>query len=225
MGVLYPFFSHPEFDKMQIPPGTRNDNISDFVRLVWRLSEFAFLCGNSGCRTFYFIIFKEVIIMYDNIGGKIKALAIVTFAIEAFVAIITGLVLVADDNHIGWLVIFAGAGIAWIGSWLTYGFGELIEKTCNIEKVLSSKTPTNPNHQKETRVVTNNSFASTDSQLPNLSVNETSSTNIHQIQNNSRSVNESEIQWRLRILDIQHASGEITNREYQNQRKQLINSK
>lgn len=75
--------------------------------------------------------------MYDNIGGKIKVLAKVIFIIEAIAAAITGIALMATDEYllpIGFLVMIAGPIVAWISSWLLYGFGELIEKTCQIER-------------------------------------------------------------------------------------------
>ena len=46
-----------EFDKMQIPLDTQKMfSFSCHIKLVWRLSEFAFLCGYFGSRTFCFII-------------------------------------------------------------------------------------------------------------------------------------------------------------------------
>ena len=44
-----------EFDKMQIPLTADCGVLHSFyVKLVWRLSEFAFLCGGFGRRTFWF---------------------------------------------------------------------------------------------------------------------------------------------------------------------------
>ena len=44
-----------EFDKMQIPYPHRylSAFALRYIGLVWRLSEFAFLCDSFGCRTFY----------------------------------------------------------------------------------------------------------------------------------------------------------------------------
>lgn len=75
--------------------------------------------------------------MYDNIGGKIKGLAKATFAIGAIAAAITGIALMTSDGDlafIGLLVLFTGPIAAWISSWLIYGFGELIDKVCDIER-------------------------------------------------------------------------------------------
>jgi hypothetical protein len=72
--------------------------------------------------------------MFSNIGNKIKTFAIFLFVIEAIGAIFTGIALIAElyDEWIGVLVMFAGPVVAWISSWLLYGFGELIDKTCEI---------------------------------------------------------------------------------------------
>ena len=75
--------------------------------------------------------------MYDNIGGKIKGLATAIFIIEAIVGIIYGIALMATDEDlilIGLLVLVGGPIVAWVSSWLIYGFGELIDKTCDIER-------------------------------------------------------------------------------------------
>ncbi len=73
--------------------------------------------------------------MYDNIGGKIKGLAKVGFIVEAIAAVITGIALMALDGDmilIGLLVMLLGPIVAWVSSWLLYGFGELIDNVCRI---------------------------------------------------------------------------------------------
>ena len=75
--------------------------------------------------------------MYDNIGGKIKGLAIAIFIIETIAALITGIALIASDEDmipIGFLAIVVVPLVAWVSSWLLYGFGELIDKACDIER-------------------------------------------------------------------------------------------
>ena len=87
-------------------------------------------------RTFLLFL-EEVITMYDNIGGKIKGLAKATFIVEAIAAVITGIALMASDDDmipIGLLVMVVGPIVAWVSSWLLYGFGELVDKTCDIER-------------------------------------------------------------------------------------------
>ena len=75
--------------------------------------------------------------MYDNIGGKIKGLAKATFIVEAIATVITGIALMASDEDmipVGLLVMVVGPIVAWVSSWLLYGFGELIDKTCDIAR-------------------------------------------------------------------------------------------
>lgn len=75
--------------------------------------------------------------MYDNIGGKLKGLATTICVIEVIAAVISGIALMASNEHlavVGLLVMIIGSLFAWISSWLLYGFGELIEKTCEIAK-------------------------------------------------------------------------------------------
>ena len=73
--------------------------------------------------------------MYDNIGEKIKGLAKVMFIVEAIAVVITGIALMASDGDmilIGLLVMVVGLIVAWVLSWLLYGFGELIDNVCTI---------------------------------------------------------------------------------------------
>jgi len=70
--------------------------------------------------------------LYENIGDKIKSWAKWIFVVEAIGAIITGLIfLFAYEDRIlyGLLTLICGPIGAWIGSWILYAFGELVEKT------------------------------------------------------------------------------------------------
>lgn len=84
--------------------------------------------------------------MYDNIGGKIKLLAIWIFIIEAIAAVIFGIDLVAnDDGLFGFLTIILGPIVAWVSSWLLYGFGQLVHNSDIIAEDFSRK---NEKHEK-----------------------------------------------------------------------------
>lgn len=75
--------------------------------------------------------------MYNNIGDKIKGGAIVIALIEAVIAFVSGIMIVAElSAAIGIIVMIVGIFIAYISSWLLYGFGELIQKTCNISNAV-----------------------------------------------------------------------------------------
>ena len=78
--------------------------------------------------------------MFDNIGSKIKSLAKITCWIGIIFSVITSIILISKGNNIAFLG-YAFSGIAflligplcsWVGSFLLYGFGELIEKTTEI---------------------------------------------------------------------------------------------
>jgi hypothetical protein len=69
--------------------------------------------------------------LYENIGVKIKNWAKWIFIIEAIGAIITGFVLLIDWGfEDGWwalFIIFFGPIVAWVGSWILYAFGQLVD--------------------------------------------------------------------------------------------------
>ncbi len=70
--------------------------------------------------------------MYSNIGGKIKGLAIAAMVLGAIGFIISGLALIQTDLLAGILIIISGILGSWLASLVLYGFGELIEKVCDI---------------------------------------------------------------------------------------------
>ena len=80
--------------------------------------------------------------MFNDIGGKIKSLAVFCAFLGIAASIITGLILIFTSKsynptaNTGLIIIVAGSLGSWIGSFSMYGFGELIEKTCENNKVL-----------------------------------------------------------------------------------------
>ncbi len=72
--------------------------------------------------------------MYDRIGSKIKVLAKVIFWVEAVVAVIAALVMIESTEGVSLLLGMVGVLVAWVSSWFLYGFGEIIDKLCEIEK-------------------------------------------------------------------------------------------
>lgn len=75
--------------------------------------------------------------MFDDIGSKIKGLAIGVFALGAIGACILGLILISGDVVLfGVLVIAAGIAIAYVGSFRLYGYGQLIENSDTIVQLL-----------------------------------------------------------------------------------------
>lgn len=68
--------------------------------------------------------------LYENIGGKIKNWAVGLFGFEAISCIIAGIVLIVEDFGLeGFLLMILGPFAAWVGSWILYAFGELVEDT------------------------------------------------------------------------------------------------
>ena len=73
--------------------------------------------------------------MYKNIGKKIKGLAIAIAAIETLLFVFLGVAMIIETEEFIWLAVVLGAPIvAWIFSWLLYGFGEIIDKLTTIEE-------------------------------------------------------------------------------------------
>ena len=93
--------------------------------------------------------------MFDNIGSKIKGLASIITWIGIIISVILGIVLMCLGKTfviVGLCVLFFGALMSWISSFLLYGFGELIERTCRIDDYLNFNPPNSPsahvgNHQ------------------------------------------------------------------------------
>lgn len=75
--------------------------------------------------------------MYNNIGEKIKTLAVSCFFVEAISAVSGAIYLLIEDESIllALLLLLLGPIVAWVSSWLLYGFGELIDTN---QQLLSS---------------------------------------------------------------------------------------
>ena len=80
--------------------------------------------------------------MFDNIGKKIKSLAsilcwvgIIAYVIAAIIMIAIGVDEYEDVlTAFGVILLFVGPLMSWISSFFMYGFGELIDKACDIER-------------------------------------------------------------------------------------------
>lgn len=73
--------------------------------------------------------------MFNNVGGKIKAVAKVTAWVGIVFCLIYGFVLLvpADDTApIGLLIMTVGSLLSWMSSLVLYGFGELVENSAVI---------------------------------------------------------------------------------------------
>lgn len=82
--------------------------------------------------------------MFDNIGGKIKTLARAVCGAGIALSVVYGLFLIVSGIGsyygggskvlTGILVMLIGSFASWIGSFFTYGFGELIENSEEIRR-------------------------------------------------------------------------------------------
>lgn len=71
---------------------------------------------------------------FENIGGKIKTLAVIITVVGIGVSVFCGIFMLSKHAGYGLLTIIAGSLVSWISSFFMYGFGELIEKTTEIAK-------------------------------------------------------------------------------------------
>ncbi len=80
--------------------------------------------------------------MFNNIGSKLKALAMAVCALGMLASLIFAISLWIQNNSVqgtiftGIVVLVLGCLASWIGSFFTYGFGELIENTDEIKRKL-----------------------------------------------------------------------------------------
>lgn len=106
--------------------------------------------------------------MFSNIGNKIRILAkviciigMVFAALSGLALIIVGITMVVQRIPAGAILIFGGfifagfgALFAWIGSFVLYGYGQLIHsvqnlenKVCGLEENLSSAAPASASYE------------------------------------------------------------------------------
>ena len=83
--------------------------------------------------------------MFKNIGKKIKFAAMILCWAGIIGSIIGGIITwVVIYNEIGGLyfalISVFGSLFSWVSSLFIFGFGELVEKTSNIEKAVNNKT-------------------------------------------------------------------------------------
>lgn len=65
--------------------------------------------------------------MFNQIGKKIKSLAKYGCWVEIILFAILGLSIYDSGDDFGIFIAVFGALVSWVGSWLTYGFGEIVD--------------------------------------------------------------------------------------------------
>ncbi len=80
---------------------------------------------------------------FDRIGKKIKGFVKVLFYLQVIVygvlALFLAISIAPIGILIGLLIFIVGSLVAWISSWMLYGYGELIDKTTDIAEILQGK--------------------------------------------------------------------------------------
>lgn len=87
--------------------------------------------------------------MFDNIGGKIKDLTKVFCIIGIVACVILGFVLMCIEQVLlGFIVIFVGSVVCYLGSFFAYGFGQLIQNSDILISELKNKPDNSDDSQK-----------------------------------------------------------------------------
>ena len=84
---------------------------------------------------------KEVDFMYNHIGKKIKTLAKTMASIGIVISFILGAVIASSrENYtMGLLIALLGGWGSWIGNFLLYGYGQLIDNSDHVVELLKRK--------------------------------------------------------------------------------------
>ena len=83
--------------------------------------------------------------MFKNVGGKIKGLAAFVTWLGIIAAVIGGIFYMTidfeDTFFLGLVIAVSGSVVAWISSFVLYGFGELVENSAIIAQKQDVKVP------------------------------------------------------------------------------------
>ena len=77
--------------------------------------------------------------MYNDVGKKIKGLMETLLMIGIVLSVVGGIAVMAIDDDlivVGLLIVIVGSLASWTACIVAYAFGELVDRTCNIEKLL-----------------------------------------------------------------------------------------
>ena len=82
--------------------------------------------------------------MFNNVGGKIKGVAIVYFIIGFISSFIGGILLISEGGElaglIGLLVLFLGILSSLVVSWFLYAYGEIVDILKDIKETTQRQT-------------------------------------------------------------------------------------
>lgn len=93
--------------------------------------------------------------MFDNIGEKIKTVAKVNCWIGIIAYAIIGIILLAENNNelIGFSILILGPLFSWISSFITYGFGQLVENSDKLLELHSNEIYVSTQDNNEPKVL------------------------------------------------------------------------
>ena len=79
--------------------------------------------------------------MFDHIGQRIKTLAVVITVIGMIVSVIAGCDYIFNKSRriYGLIIIVGGIIASWASTFILYGFGEIIDKLCDISQSLNEQ--------------------------------------------------------------------------------------
>ena len=80
--------------------------------------------------------------MFDNIGERIKELALSIFVIEVIAAVVSGIIMIVAGGDdlivVGILTMIIGSALAYLSVILIYAFGELVENSTIIANCVAN---------------------------------------------------------------------------------------
>ena len=77
--------------------------------------------------------------MFDNIGGKIKGLAIIQLILGCIGSIVLAAILAAEIDELSLLIGLVGIAVSIVNAFLLYGLGQLVENSDIIVSLMSDK--------------------------------------------------------------------------------------
>ena len=84
--------------------------------------------------------------MFENIGGKLKILAVVEVILGVLGSVICGLSAIVNEMVLTGIIIMVVGGVSsWMGSWMAYGIGEAVENSeAILRRLRQSESVQNP---------------------------------------------------------------------------------
>ena len=179
--------------------------------------------------------------MFTNIGGKIKGLAKAVCWIGIILSVILGIVSIVSGSDLsergymqdgkamatsGWTMLFVGPLLSWVGSFVLYGFGELIDRAVSIDEKLSAGINkddiANPPVPAQEKVEEKAKPSAPAQEKGEEKAKPEAGLDILQKSSRSKGVNPEDIPHALAQLDEIYRSGSISKATYLNQKAKIL---